>query len=67
MFEEYIANGSAEQIERAKNWQIAIGLQDVDRLKVSLYLVELARKHIEGEISIDEVEKMIVAYHNMRR
>ena len=67
MFEEYIANGSAEQIERAKNWQIAIGLQDVDRLKVSPYLVELARKHIEGEISIDEVEKMIVEYHGKQK
>ena len=67
MFEEYITNGSTEQIERAKNWQIAIGLQDVDRLKVSPYLVELAKKHIEGEISIDEVEKMIVEYHGKQK
>lgn len=52
MFEEYIKDGTPEQKERAENWQIAIGLQDVDNLKVSLVLLELARKHIEGEITI---------------
>ena len=55
MFEEYITNGTLEQKERARNWQIATGLQDVDGLKVSPYLIKLARKHIEGTISIDEV------------
>lgn len=43
MFEEYIANGTFEQRERAKNWQAAIGLQDVDGLKVSPYLLKLAK------------------------
>ena len=40
MFEEYIKNGTPEQKERAENWQIAIGLQDVDNLKVSQVLFE---------------------------
>ena len=48
MFEEYIKNGTPEQKERAENWQIAIGLQDVDNLKVSQVLIELERRHIEG-------------------
>ena len=64
MFEEYIKKGTPEQKERAENWQIAIGLQDVDNLKVSQVLLELARRHIEGEISIEEVEQRIWDYHN---
>ena len=63
MFEEYITNGTLEQKERVRNWQTAIGLQNVDGLKVSPYLIELARKHIEGIISIDEVEKKIEEYY----
>jgi len=55
MFEEYIKNGTPEQKERAENWKIAIGLQDVDNLKVSQVLIELARRHIEGKITIEEV------------
>ena len=64
MFEEYIKNGTPEQKERAENWQIAIGLQDVDNLKVSQVLIELARRHIEGEMSIEEVERKIMDYHS---
>lgn len=62
--EEYIKNGTPEQKERAENWQIAIGLQDVDNLKVSQALIELARRHIEGKITIEEVEQRIWEYHN---
>ena len=64
MFEEYIKNGTPEQKERAENWQIAIGLQDVDNLKVSQVLIELARRHIEGKITIEEVEQRIWEHHN---
>ena len=64
MFEEYIKNGTPEQKERAENWQIAIGLQDVDNLKVSQVLIELARRHIEGKITIEEVEQIIWEHHN---
>ena len=67
MFEEYIKDGTPEQKERAENWQIAIGLQDVDNLRVSPVLLELARKHIEGEITIEEVEQQIWEYHNKRK
>lgn len=66
MFEEYITNGTLEQKERARNWQVAIGLQDIDGLKVSSYLLELAKRHIEGSISIEEVEKKIEEYHNKK-
>ena len=64
MFEEYIKSGTPEQKERAENWQIAIGFQDVDNLKVSQVLLELARRHIEREIAIEEVEQQIWEYYN---
>lgn len=66
MFEEYITNGTLEQKEGAKNWQTAIGLQDVDGLKVSSYLRELAMRHIEGASSIEKMENKIEEYHNSK-
>jgi hypothetical protein len=62
-FDEYIRLGEPEQQEKAANWNIAIGLQAVDGLKPSEYLVETARKNIEGEISIDEVRDLIHGYY----
>lgn len=55
MFEEYLNNENLEKRERAKLWRTSIGLQAVDNLHVSNFLIETARKHIEGEISMDEV------------
>ena len=62
-FDEYIRLGEPEQQEKAANWNIAIGLQAVDGLKPSEYLVETAKKNIEGEISIDEVRDLIHGYY----
>jgi len=49
--------------ERAQAWATAIGLQDVDGLKPSRHLYETARRHIEGEITIDEVIRIIDEYY----
>jgi len=51
-FDEYIVQGEASQKQRAAHWQIAIGLQDVDRLKNSPYLLDTARQHIEGTLDL---------------
>ena len=40
----------SQKRERAEAWSVAIGLQAVDGLKVSDYLLELARRNMEGEI-----------------
>ena len=45
------------QAEKSEAWQIAIGLQQVDGLKTSAYLLDTAKEHIEGKISIDEARK----------
>lgn len=44
-------------------WRTAIGLQDVDGLRVSDYLKEIAVKHIEGDITIDEVREQLQSYY----
>lgn len=62
-FDEYIRQGEPGQQEKAGYWQTAIGLQAVDGLKVSNYLQNTARKHIEGEISIDEARELVNQYY----
>ena len=62
-FEQYIRAMEPGPKERAKLWQTAIGLQQVDGLEVSDYLVDTAKKHIEGEVSIDDVDKLITTYY----
>ena len=62
-FDEYIRQSEPQKKERAEAWSVAIGLQAVDGLKVSDYLLELARRNIEGEISTEEVEKLLDEYY----
>lgn len=64
--EEYIRQGEPEQAEKSEAWQIAIGLQQVDGLKTSAYLLDTAKEHIEGKISIDEAQKRIQSYYEER-
>lgn len=65
-FDEYIVHGEPGKKEKADIWQTAIGLQDVDGLKVSGYLLDAARQHIEGDISIDEVRHRIKSYYETK-
>ena len=62
-FDEYIRQGEPQKKERAEAWRVAIGLQAVDGLKVSDYLLKLARRNIEGEISMEEVDKLLDEYY----
>ena len=61
--EEYIRQGEPEQAEKSEAWQIAIGLQQVDGLQTSAYLLDTAKEHIEGKLTIDEVQKRIHSYY----
>lgn len=65
-FEEYIRQGEPDKKEKASIWRTAIGLQAVDGLKTSDYLKETARKHIEGEIDIDEARELIKTYYQSK-
>ena len=62
-FDQYIRQGEPAQRERAEAWKVSIGLQAVDGLQVSEYLKETARRHIEGEISIDEAKELVKQYY----
>lgn len=65
-FEEYIRQNEPDSRQKAYAWRTAIGLQAVDGLKPSEYLKDTARKHIEGEIDIDEAQKLIKSYYQSK-
>lgn len=65
-FEEYLRQGEPDKKEKASIWQTAIGLQAVDGLKTSDYLKETARKHIEGDIDIDQARELIKTYYQSK-
>lgn len=67
VFSEYLNDANVEKRERAKLWRVSIGLQAVDNLHVSNLLIETARKHIEGLISMEEVHKMIDEHYAQKR
>lgn len=64
--EAYIKQGEPGQIEKSEAWQTAIGLQAVDGLMTSAYLLDTAKDHIEGRINIDEVQERIQNYYEQR-
>ena len=65
-FDEYLRQGEPSQKERAENWKTAIGLQAVDGLQPSAYLIDVAKRNIEGEITLDETRKLIDAYYQSK-
>lgn len=65
--EEYIRQGEPDKIDRSNAWKTAIGLQDVDGLKTSEYLLDTAKEHIEGKISIIDADKRIQSYYEERK
>ena len=67
LFEEYKNHPDRDVRERANNWDAAIGLQDVDRLSVSEFLIKLARQQIEGEVTMDEVTQRLNKHYKHRK
>jgi fido (protein-threonine AMPylation protein) len=66
-FEEYIRESEPRKREKGYAWQTAIGLQAVDGLKPSKYLIETACQHIEGNITIDEARQLIMSYYQSKK
>lgn len=64
--EEYIRQGEPDEIEKTNAWKTAIGLQDVDGLSTSEYLLDTAKEHIAGKISITDADKRIQSYYEER-
>ncbi len=63
-FNEYLRQGEPDKIEKVKVWKTAIGLQQVDGLEPSGYLIDTAKLNIEGDISIKEAKQRIDEYYN---
>ncbi|MCM1370719.1 MAG: Fic family protein [Clostridium sp.] len=57
--EEYKSNNYIKQLR----WDMAIGLQKVDNLKPSEYLKKLLEENVEGNLTIEEVEKELREYY----
>lgn len=62
-FKEYIKQSEPGKQEKGYAWHTAIGLQAVDGLKPSRYLIDTAIKNIEGDISIDEAQELLNSYY----
>lgn len=55
----YYSKDYAKQLQ----WDMAIGLQEVDNLKPSKYLEQMSAKNISGELTIEEVEENLKNYY----
>lgn len=63
---EYLRAKEPGRAELAGLWRTAIGLQKVDGLEPSAFLIETARRNIEGEITLDEAGKAIGEYYKSK-
>ena len=64
--EEYLRSTEPGRREKAYAWKTAIGLQQVDGLTPSDYLIKTACRNIEGEITLEESRKLIEGYYKSR-
>ena len=58
LFKEYIKESEPTKRDKGYAWHTAIGLQAVDGLKISEYLVRTAVRNIEGEITFEEANEL---------
>ncbi len=63
VFEEYLREKEPKKKEKGYAWRTAIGLQAVDGLNTSEYLIETAKKNIEGDITFEEANNLINSYY----
>lgn len=66
-FDEYIRQGEPQKKEKAYLWRTAIGLQKVDGLTPSDFLIEKAQENIEGDITLAEVRQQIDTYYKAKQ
>ena len=65
-FKEYLRESEPDKAHKGYAWSIAIGLQAVDGLKPSKYLIDTAIKNIEGKITMKEAQNLIDSYYEER-
>ena len=65
-FKEYLRESEPEKAHKGYAWSTAIGLQAVDGLKPSKYLIDTAIQNIEGKITMKEAQGLIDTYYEER-
>ena len=60
---DYIETETPNNYVKQQEWDMAIGLQEVDNLKPSKYLEKLLQENVTGEKTIYEVEKELKEYY----
>ena len=60
---DYIETETPKNYAKQQEWDMAIGLQEVDNLKPSKYLEKLLRENVIGEKTIYEVEHELKQYY----
>ena len=63
LFEEYSKEKEPTKYYKTYAWKTAIGLQKVDGLEPSEYLIKTAEQSINGDISFDDAHKLISSYY----
>lgn len=62
-FKEYLREAEPDKVSKGYAWSTAIGLQAVDGLKPSRYLIDTAIQNIEGNITLKEAQNLIDSYY----
>ena len=65
-FKEYLRESEPNKATKGYVWSTAVGLQAVDGLKPSQYLIDTAIQNIEGKITLKEAQSIIESYYNER-
>lgn len=65
-FKEYLKESEPDKVSKGYAWSTAIGLQAVDGLRPSKYLVETAIQNIDGKITVREAKNLIDSYYEER-
>ena len=65
-FKEYLKEAEPDKAGKSYAWSTAIGLQAVDGLKPSKYLIDTAIQNIEGRITMKEAQSLIDTYYEER-
>ena len=60
---EYIENPKTDNYAKQVQWDMAIGLQEVDNLKPSKYLEKLLEENVDGNLTIKDVENQLRKYY----
>ena len=63
IFEEYSKEKEPTKYYKSYAWKTAIGLQQVDGLEPSEYLIKTAEQNINGDISFDDAHALISSYY----